>query len=462
MLVPQPRLLWLTGLLVFPALALAPAHALTGTLALAVVGGTALVAAWDALRAWGLLDDLTASLPPVIRLVKGRPGILPLRVQHAAQRPLRVRLAVALAPDLETSEPSLTADFSGAVTVRLDWPVVAPRRGRFLITAGHAEVISPFGLWARRRILPLQGEVRSQPDLAGPMRRNAAFLVQGSSGNRSQRSVGRGREFEKLRDYVAGDGMDEIHWRATAKRGHPITKVFQVERTQEVYVIVDASRLSGRILQTTPEVAHHGSAPLATGAAADRPSSPEPLLEQFIQSALLVGAVAERQGDLFGLVTFADQPDSFIRASSGHGHYSACREKLVELKQRAVTPDFEELATFLRLRLRRRALLLFLTSLDDPVAAESFVKGIDLLRRQHLCAVVQPRPADAVPLYSDDRVATLDDAYEALAGHLQWQGVRELQAVLQRRGVTLVPAPAEGLAAALITRYLDVKRRQLL
>ena len=65
-------------------------------------------------------------------------------------------------------------------------------------------------------------------------------------------------------------------------------------------------------------------------------------------------------------------------------------------------------------------------------------------------------------MFGDERVATLDDAYGALAGHLQWQALRELQAVLQRRGVVLVPAPVEGLAAALITRYLDVKRRQIL
>ena len=57
-------------------------------------------------------------------------------------------------------------------------------------------------------------------------------------------SIGKGREFEKLREYIPGDSYDEIHWKATAKRGRPVTKVFQIERTQEVYVVIDASRLS--------------------------------------------------------------------------------------------------------------------------------------------------------------------------------------------------------------------------
>src|SRR5258708_1628120 len=71
-------------------------------------------------------------------------------------------------------------------------------------------------------------------------------LRRGSEGMRALRQIGRGREFEKLREYVPGDGFDEIHWKATARHGHPITKVFQVERTQEVYVVIDSSRLAGR------------------------------------------------------------------------------------------------------------------------------------------------------------------------------------------------------------------------
>lgn len=460
MLIPQPRLLWLTGLLVCPALALAPTHPDTETLAVAVIGAVAVLAAWDALRAGSLLGSLSVVLSPVVRLVKGRPGLLPLHLTLTHGSPLRLRLAPGLAPHLDTSQPELTLDLAPGPGAHLDWPVQSALRGRFRVSTCHAETLSPFGFWASRRTLPVQCEIRVQPDLTAVLRRNAAFLVQGASGSRAQRRIGRGRDFEKLRDYVPGDGFDEIHWRATAKRGHPVTKVFQVERTQEVYVLVDASRLSGRILPA-PLTASRAVDPIRPLPEPD-PATSEPLLEQFIQAALVVGAVAERQGDHFGLVTFADQVDSFVRASSGRSHYAACREKLVELRLRTVTPDFEELASFLRLRLRRRALLLFLTSLDDPVAAEGFLKGIDLLRHQHLIAIVQPRPHAAVALYTHDRVETLDDTYAALAGHLQWQGLRELQAVLQRRAVTLVTASPDGLASALITRYLDVKRRQLL
>ena len=74
----------------------------------------------------------------------------------------------------------------------------------------------------------------------------ALFLNRGHYGIHSQRIMGKGREFEKLREYSHGDSMQDVHWKASAKRGALVTKVFQVERTQEVYVLVDSSRLSAR------------------------------------------------------------------------------------------------------------------------------------------------------------------------------------------------------------------------
>lgn len=448
MIVPTSRLLWAVGLIVCPALTLAGIQPDAVGLAIGAVAFVAVLAAVDAVRGLDLLRPLVAELPTVVRLVKGRPGFLPLRLRHEQCRVRSLRLGLALPPGMESTQQALEAVVPDSPASRFEWPVTAPQRGHYPVVACHSETQSPLGLWLHRRILPIQCEIRVQPDLATAIQANAAFLARALSGIRSLRQIGKGRDFEKLRDYIPGDSVDDIHWRATAKRGHPVTKIFQVERTQEVYVLVDASRLSGRILAHEP----------------DSPDAPraEPLLEQFIQSALILGAVAERQGDLFGLVTFASQIEAFVRADAGSGHFGSCREKLVTLQTQAVTPDFEELASFLRVRLRRRALLLFLTSLDDPVAAEGFVRAIDVLRHQHLCVVVQPSAPGVESVFSNDQVQTVDDLHQALAGHLHWRGLRELQSILQRRGVTVALASAEGLAGALVSRYLDVKRRQAL
>jgi uncharacterized protein (DUF58 family) len=127
-----------------------------------------------------------------------------------------------------------------------------------------------------------------------------------------------------------------------------------------------------------------------------------------------------------------------------------------------VSPDFDEVCTFIRLRMRRRALLIFLTALDDPVVAESFVRNVDLIRSQHLVLVNMLQPPGVAPLYSTPEVSTIDDLYRDLGGHLQWHNLRELEKVLQRRGVRFSLLKNERLSAQLAAQYLEVKRRQLL
>ncbi|HEY2952599.1 MAG TPA: DUF58 domain-containing protein, partial [Verrucomicrobiae bacterium] len=287
--------------------------------------------------------------------------------------------------------------------------------------------------------------------------------------------VGKGRDFEKLREYIPGDSYDEIHWKATAKRGHPVTKIFQIERTQEVYVVIDASRLSARAVESTADssvvigqwsvakATDHG--PRTTDheqQTTDSTSSQTSILERFITSALILGLAAERQGDLFGLLTFTNTVETFVRAKNGQAHYDACRDALYTLHPRIVTPDFDELATFIRLRLRRRALLIFLTALDDPVLAENFTRSMDLLARQHLVLVNMMKPPGANPLFTDAGVSTTDDLYRSLGGHLQWHNLRELEKVLQRRGVRFSLLDNERMSTQLVSQYVGVKQRQLI
>jgi uncharacterized protein (DUF58 family) len=106
--------------------------------------------------------------------------------------------------------------------------------------------------------------------------------------------------------------------------------------------------------------------------------------------------------------------------------------------------------------------LLFLTSLDDPVTAESFVRNTDLLCRQHLVLVNMVRPAGVQPAFSNASVTTANELYAELAGHMRWQQLRELEKVLQRRGVRLSLLPSERLAVDLVSQYLSVKQRQVL
>jgi uncharacterized protein (DUF58 family) len=266
--------------------------------------------------------------------------------------------------------------------------------------------------------------------------------------------VGKGREFEQLREYLPGDSYEDIHWKASARRGQPITKVYQIERTQEIYLIIDASRMSAR----------------NCGTGGNRYSIPgksklkeyTTIVERFTAAALVMGLAAERQGDVFGLLAFDDRVRKFVRAKNGKVHYDACREALYTLQARSVTPDFAELFTFIATKIRRRALLLLLTNLDDPALAESFAGNIGLISRRHLVIVNTLKPAGADPLFKNPDVNSIDDIYRRLGGHLVWRHLREIERQLHRRGVGFNQFENENLCVDLVTQYMSVKQRQAL
>jgi len=436
-----------TKLIVWASLVLLPFAAVGATLpgalpvSLLFIGAFFAVVIYDAIIAPGTLGGLKVVLPGLLRLQKGRAGKLELIIENSTRHGRALRVGLALPSELGSAFDDQNAALpAGAASARLDWPLKPTRRGQYRIERVYLEAASPLGFWSVRRAQMLTTEFRVYPDLFSERDKVAAlFLRRQQVGSRAQRQAGHGRDFEKLREYVPGDSYDEIHWKAAAKRGHPVTKVFQIERTQEVYLIIDASRLSGR--------------PAAGGDVTT--------LERFVTAALILGAAAERQGDQFGLITFSDRVLSFVRAKNGQAHYDACRDRLYALEPQLVAPDFDELCVFIRQRLRKRALLIFLTALDDPMLAEGFIKSAALIAQQHLVLVDMLQPAGADPLFSNERVESVDDLYRALGGHLRWRDLRELQKVLQRRGVRLSLLDPERLSAQLLEQHAEVKARQL-
>jgi uncharacterized protein (DUF58 family) len=456
-IVPRNRLLFWMAAIVLPFGLLGGVEPAVAGISLVLVCAFILLVIVDAVAARNSLNGLELVLPEICRMSNGRKAGLEMQIHNQLPRQRQFRMALDLPPEISTDAEEQNVVIPAETEwSKLVWHCTPMKRGNYRIAATYVEGISQLGFWAARKRFAVKSELRVYPNLLNERKGMAAlFLNRGSTGLHAQRQIGKGRDFEKLREYIPGDGFDEVHWKATAKRGKPITKIFQIERTQEVYVIVDASRLSARMTSAAGKTA--GPDRSHTLLAQDSTA-----LERFVTAALMLGLAAEQQGDLFGLLTFSNKVETFVRAKNGKAHYSACRDALYTLEPRIVTPDFDELCTFIRTRLRRRALLVFLTSLDDPVLAESFVKNLELVRRQHLVLVNMLQPVGAKPLFATSDVESLDDLYRHFGGHLQWQKLKQLGKVLQRQGVQFSLLENERLSADLVSQYLSVKQRQLL
>ncbi len=455
MIVPTHRLLILYGL-TLPFLTVLPA--LGGATAIpAFVAGLILISVvlLDAALGSSRLKNIHVDLPTVVRMTKDRESSIELSITNMDMGARTVRLGLPFPREISSPQEDLLASLpKGAEYLRVLWLCTPLRRGQFHIRRCYLEMGSFLGLWAFQGFRDAACEIRVYPNLARERNNLAAlFLNRGGYGIHVRRQHGKGREFEKLREYIPGDGFDEIHWKATAKRRHPITKVFQIERTQEVYVVIDASRLSAR---STGAIGGSG------GGEPNDLNASDSCLERFIAAALVVGLAAQKQGDLFGLLTFSDSVHEFLRARGGKSHYGACRELLFNLHPRMVNPDYKELSTFIRLKLRRRALIIVLTSLDDPLLSESLTRTVDLMGRHHLVMVNMLRPANARPVFSSEDVASPEEIYHELSGHIVWHHLREIESTLALHGVHFALLDGERLCVDLVSQYMNVKQRQLL
>ncbi len=467
MIVPRSRLLFWVAMIVLPFATLAGIAPGSVPIALVIIALFLVIALLDAVFASGGLDKIKIEVPKVVRLSKDRPGQIEMQINNEPGRQKHLRLALALPGEFHSSQEDLNALLPEKTPLsKLNWPCTPLQRGNFLLEKCFLESASSFGFWSIRGAAQVQSEIRVYPNLLTERKSVAAvFLNRGKLGAHAQRQVGKGRDFEKLREYIPGDSYDDIHWKATAKRGKPVTKIFQIERTQEIYVIIDASRLSARraVVQSSKFKVQGSNSTRPGHELGTLNVEPETsILERFITAALVLGLAAEQQNDLFGLITFSDKVQKFVRAKNGKTHFSSCRDALYTLQPQIVTPDFDELCSFIRLRLRRRALLVFLTALDDPALAESFVRNMDLICRQHLILVNMMQPPGAQPVFSEPNVTSLNDVYQQLGGHVLWHNLRELEKVLQHRGIRFSLVNNEKLSAELVTQYLGVKRRQLI
>jgi uncharacterized protein (DUF58 family) len=379
--------------------------------------------AWLGLRN---LERCSAAGPDIVRVTQNVPGELAVAIQSS----WAIRISVELPTGVER-EGDRIARLPAAGTLAIGF--IARERGEHRVSGCDMEIQSPSRLWLVRRTVPLGTELRVYPDMRGD-KTAAALLRRRDPGSHRFRQLGRGREFERLRDYLPGDTFDEVSWKATARRGRPVVRVFQIERTQEVYVALDVSRLSAR----------HGA------------------IEDSVKASLLLGLAAESQGDKFGLIVFSDRVHSFLRAAQGKSQYAACRETLYRVRPQPVSPDFAELFTFLQLNLRRRSLVIFLTALDDPLLAETFSRDLSILTRRHLAVVASVNDADVQPIFEGPVAKQTADVYRGLAGHLVWTQLRETEKKLERHGVIIARVDPERMGAQLAGVYANIKRRQLL
>jgi uncharacterized protein (DUF58 family) len=300
-------------------------------------------------------------------------------------------------------------------------------------------VTGKLGLLARQHRFPSERHVKVYPNLIEA----AKFTLMARRGRlqqvgiRAARLVGSGSEFESLREYQRDDEYRRIDWKATAHRGKLISRHYEVERSQNVILVIDVGRT---MMAEIDGIAK---------------------MDYAVNAALLLAYVATLTDDKVGLLVFADAVQTWIPPAKGRGQVYRILDALYNAEARRAEPDYRGAFSFLKSRWRRRSLVVCFTDLWDPDSSRQTMLELSSLQPRHLVACVTLmdtkvlRKAEA-PLQS------LDDLYEQGVALQVLDDRGRATSELQRRGVLVVDSPADKLSAALVNRYLEVKERMLL
>ncbi len=459
-LTPTRRLLFLFGTIFLPLTIIHAVFPAAGLVLYGVTGIFIFVAVLDCMETPTAFEGVQLKSLGVVRISQGKSSEIELEISNSLSKKGRLRIGLSFPQNLfsENQDLFVTLPLNNE-TEFFKWPVKGLKKGHYFLENCRVEKESFLKLWHTRKELPVNCEIRVYPNLFSEKKLLAQFMVF-NTGSHISRQMGKGREFEKLREYIPGDSYEDIHWKATAKRSMPITKIFQVERTQDINIIIDSSRLSGRNAHIFNKGRVHDEKRSSTENEESMPQ--ETILDRYITASLMIGKAAEKYGDNFGLTVFSDKVRRFVKPRGGKSNFNVCSDMLYDINPQRVTPDFQELVTFTATRIRKRSLLIIMTNLDDPVLAEDFLKHIHILIRRHLVVVNMLKPAAATPIFSNPEISSVNGIYQDLGGHMAWNRLREIERSLSRHGIGLLLLENQQLCSQLITNYMDIKQRQIL
>jgi uncharacterized protein (DUF58 family) len=436
-----------------------------------------LVACYEAVALWFARKEFAPVLlssKEKLRGCEGQSMQIQLALAGSGRRRVRREVRLALMAATRESESAISVK-SGPQHFRLErfepaegrpgpasgalvhlWPwtpeVALRRRGLCPVPRVGIEWRSRFGIWRLRQWFDSPAQLRIDADLR-PGRRGIlrSPVYRAVVAARQAPWTGHGREFERLREYQAGDNYAEIAWKSTARRGVPVTRLFQWEQKQEVYFVVDQSRASASLIDP------------ALDAEANIPHTraPRRLLDLAVETALVGATVAVELGDEFGLVTYADEPKTWLQAGSGQFQFRQFRDRLLNLEPLPTTADYEGLFSTIRLRLRRRAYLVLLADLAERSLSDSMRRGVTLLGTSHVVLMTSVLPAHARPAFSPGEQPRTDQhVYAALAGEKENQRLAALARQLRQLGSELRFVSPENFLRTAVEGYLESKREQ--
>jgi uncharacterized protein (DUF58 family) len=404
--------------------------------------------AWDFLVLLAWFADLL-SLPPANKLAVTRSWLdvpalsvetsIAITVENKSGSRLHAALIDNVPTLLRAVAPELQLKVAPRNEATVSYEIRPTARGAIALGSIYLRYQSYLRIAERWAVADLTQKICVYPNLQ-EAKRHSIYLIRSRQiemEKRHTRFKGAGREFENLREYQEGDEYRDICWTASARRGKLVTRLYQVERSQTIWLVLDA----GRLMRT--KIAGLTKLDYATNA------------------ALSLGQVALGSGDRVGLLTYGRGIRHRVPPYRGSTHLRQIIEQLARVRAEVSEGDhLQAVATLLGTQ-HRRSLIVWITDFPETAMTPEVIEAAAQMSRRHLVLFVVIGQPD-LEITASKEPGSVSEMFLTTAAQEMMHRREVLLAKLRQRGALAVEVSSSTASAVVVNSYLDVKQRNLL
>lgn len=373
------------------------------------------------------------------RFSNGDDNEVSIRVESTYSRPLSLEIIDEIPFIFQNRDVCFRTTLQPNEGKTISYHLRPTRRGVYSFGQIRVFVTDKIGLLSRRYTCGQPQDIKVYPSYLMLHRYELLAMSDNLTelGIKRIRRVGHQTEFEQIKEYVKGDDYRTINWKASARRHELMVNVYQDERSQQIYSVID----KGRVMQQ----AFRGMT----------------LLDYAINASLVLSYVAMRKEDKAGLVTFDEHFDTFVPASKQPGHMQTLLENLYSQQTTFGETDFSALCVHLNKHVSKRSLLVLYTNFSSMGSMNRQLAYLKQLNRQHRLLVVFFEDADLKEYIANPARDTEGYYRHVIAEKFAFEK-RLIVSTLKQNGIYSLLTTPENLSIDVINKYLEMKSRQLL
>jgi uncharacterized protein (DUF58 family) len=374
---------------------------------------------------------------PVGRVRAGQATVSVVALENLAPRRVHLEVRDAWQPSAGARDNRHRVRLRAGGRSLLETPLQPVRRGELHAFGVTVRSFGPLGLAARQRTLDVAGSLRAVPPFESRKHLPSRLArLRDLDGRSAVRVRGQGTEFDSLREYVRGDDVRSIDWRASARSRGVVVRTWQPERDRRVVLVLDTSRVAAARVDDVPR------------------------LDSAMEAALLLTALASRAGDRVDVVAGDRRVRTRLRLAGARDATSRLEDAMSGLQPEIAEADWDALAGAVQSLGRQRALVVLLTPLEPSAVEEGLLPVLPVLVSHHRVVLASVRDPELERMAAAR--AGLDEVYAAAAAEQTLARRRATADLLETLGVDVIDVPAEALPPALADHYLALKARGLL